>query len=121
MYDRRVVRGNTYAQHIIPTVSMKYFTVLDAYRFAFLSTIICLKCELSSAFDRRLSQTLLKHKDNRRSGGEPLLENELRSSSDPGLLRPCRAENTLMYKQVRHLYSIHYEFINVLLETKAFL
>lgn len=24
MYDRRVVRGNTYAQHIIPTVSMKH-------------------------------------------------------------------------------------------------
>ena len=38
MYDRRIVRGNTYAQHIIPTVSMKCsffsaFFLIDFFSF----------------------------------------------------------------------------------------
>ena len=60
------------------------------------------KCVLSSVCDRRLSLTLLRYRDNRRSGGEPLLENEPGSSSDPPLPSPCRADNTLMSRQVRH-------------------
>lgn len=38
MYDRRVVRGNTYAQHIIPTVSMKHPFIYKCI-FAFLCVI----------------------------------------------------------------------------------
>lgn len=97
MYDRRVVRGNTYAQHIIPTVRMKHL-----FYYAWHFNILTNKNVYFPPPLRWLSRTLLKYKDNRRSGEEPLLENEPGSSLDPRLLRPCRAENTLMSKRVRH-------------------
>ncbi len=45
MYDRRVVRGNTYAQHIIPTVSIKhaFYYAWPPASFAFPSAALILK------------------------------------------------------------------------------
>lgn len=111
MYDRRVVRGNTYTQHIIPTVSMKHkVTMLKPCKVCLSFNHFVLKICIVIYFDRWLSQTLLRHTDNRRSGGELLLENEPGSSSDPRLPRPCRAESTLMSKQVRNFSGLDQNF-----------
>lgn len=121
MYDRRVVRGNTYAQHIIPTVSMKH-PFYCTWRLTLFLPFYLKNVYYHLPFDRRLSRTLLKYRDNRRSGGKPLLENEPGSSTDPILLSPCRAGSTSTYKQVSHnIFTIFNSLSNVLLETQAVL
>lgn len=94
MYDRRVVRGNTYAKHIIPTVSVKH---------SFYCSLCSVGCSCFPLFptDRQLSQTLQRYEDNRPTGDGPSLENRPGSNLDPTLLKHWRAENTLMYKLVK--------------------
>ena len=113
MYDRRVVRGNTYAQQIIPIVSTRklYYNTIQLCQTPdfqrqpirlFLTTNT--DTHTNKCLYNSLPLQIALRYSNGRPTREPWLVNVPERSWDPRPRTPSQAEATLMYKRVKTFF-----------------